>query len=167
MNLSIFEAKKLLAGLLILCAGGVSAADILPGCYQRIYSNDHLLGHPEQVVWQIRLRVGDWLTEVSREGKLEVIAANQGHARLNDMQGRVLMQSLYCGTEARSDLCQAECDGGALEVTRNDGDGMTFRTRYLMVGEEGCEGTMDLAEVQDQWVNYRLYRVDDSVCSGM
>lgn len=167
MDLGILAKKKLWVGGLVLWAGAVSAADIRPGCYERVYSDDHLRSHPEQVVWQIRLKVGDWFSEVSRAGRLEVIAANQGHARQNDMMGRVLVQTLYCGTEARGDVCRAECDAGQLEVTKQDSAGLTFRTRYLMAGEGGCGGGLDLAELPNQWVSYRLNRVSDSVCAGM
>ncbi|CUH77859.1 hypothetical protein [Tropicibacter naphthalenivorans] len=167
MILDIFKEKNLLALALCFWGGALAAEDIRPGCYERVYTEDHLRSHPEQVVWQIRLKVGDWFTEVSREGKLEVVAANQGHARSNDMMGRVLEQSLYCGTETRGDVCQAECDAGRLEVIKQDSSGMIFRTRFLLVGEDGCDGLMDLAEVRDQWVSYRLNRVSASVCSGM
>ncbi|WGW03841.1 hypothetical protein [Tropicibacter oceani] len=165
--MSVFAKKKVLA-LCVLIDGGAQAGEVLPGCYERAYTAEHLASQPAQVVREIRLWVGDWTTEVARAGKLEVIAANQGRARASDQHGRVLTQTLYCGNEAGEATCLAECDGGSLEVRKQDSAGMTFRTRYLMVGEVGgCGGSLDLAEVPGQWVSYKLFRVPDARCDGM
>ncbi len=168
--ISSFVRKASLAVVTVLglaLSTGASAEDIRPGCYERVYTEDHLRRHPDQVVWQIRLKVGEWVTSVSREGLLQVVAANQGHARASGHGGKLLSQYLYCGTETRWDICQAECDAGRLQVTKQSGQGMTFRTRFLMVGDGFECGAMDLAEIRDQWVSYRLNRVSDDVCSGM
>ncbi|WP_425099734.1 hypothetical protein [Tropicibacter sp. S64] len=162
------KKKPAVAVLFMLCATMASAQEIRPGCYARVYAQSHLDANPAQVVREIRLSVGDWLSEVTRKGLIEVIAANQGHARMEGNAGRVLSQFLLCGTEADALLCQVECDGGFLQVTKQSGDSLTFRTRYLMVGEtEECGGAMDLAEVPGQWVSYRLDRVPEAVCAGM
>ncbi len=157
--------------LVLVFAVGLStpaaAFDIRPGCYERVYSASHLRSHPDQVVAALRLWVGQWFTEVSRLSMIEVVPANQGHARGSGLGGRALSTVLYCGTESRGDTCVAECDGGSLQVTRQNSGGMLFRTRYLMVGEGSCSGMMDMAEIRGQWVSYKLNKVPDSVCRGM
>lgn len=166
--MSISTKKKLLASLLTLMAGPALGADIGEGCYQRIYSDQHLKDNPDQVVWQMRLKVGSGLAAGEREAVMEVIAANQGHARRDDNNGRVFTQILICADDAGTARCQVECDGGGFVVVRQDGDGLTFATDYLMVGEgDGCGGVMDLAEKEGVTVRYRLNRVGDAVCSGM
>ena len=145
-----------------------SAEEIRPGCYQRIYSDQHLRDHPEQVVKSVRLTVGDWMTEVARQATIEVVPANQGHVRGQPWVGARLQQFLICGTESGAPFCQVECDGGRMEVTKQDTQGMVFRTRYMVVGnttERG--GMMDMAERRGAYTSYRLYRVADSDCYGM
>lgn len=169
----ILEEKKrrvaaLAAAAMLAAAGQASAVEVRPGCYMRVYSDQHLRDHPAQVVKSVRLKVGQWMTEVAREAVIEVVPANQGHARGAPWVGARLQQFLICGTESGAPLCQVECDGGSMEVTRQDGSGMVFRTRYMMVGTTGeCGGVMDMAEKRNQWVSYKLFRVADSDCSGM
>lgn len=170
--MSIFAKKKrrgaALAGALALVAVPVVAEEIRPGCYTRFYSDAHLRDHPAQVVRSVRMWVGPWMTEVAREAKIEVVPANQGHARGAPWVGARLQQFLICGTESGAAWCQVECDGGGMEVTRQDANGMVFRTRYMVVGNTSeCGGVMDMAEVPGAFTSYRLYRVDDSNCSGM
>lgn len=163
-------AKSLAAALAVtlVFATPAVAAEFRKGCYQRIYSAGHLAGHPAQVVAAIRLKVGEWQTNVSRGTKMEIVVANQGRARGTGLAGRALSQYLFCGTEGRSDICVAECDSGAIELRRQDAGGLTFRTRYLMVGNgPGCGGFVDLAEVAGRYTSYKLYRVPDAVCNGM
>ena len=160
--MSIFAKKKMLALALVLGAGPAMAQDVPPGCYERVYSADHLARHPAQVVAALRLKVGDWMTEVAREGRIAVIPV--GGAGWPTALG----QFLICGNEAGAPLCQVECDGGAFEVVKWDASGMTFRTRYMLVGEgEGCGGLLDLAEVPGQFTSYRVNRVADGQCDGM
>ncbi|WP_305969540.1 MULTISPECIES: hypothetical protein [unclassified Mameliella] len=170
--MSIFGEKKLqvcaLAVMKVLAGAVVQAEEIRPGCYTRFYSDAHLRDQPAQVVRAVRLWVGPWMTEVAREARIEVVPANQGHARGAPWVGARLQQFLICGTESGAPICQVECDGGRMEVTKQDAQGMVFRTRYMVVGNTGeCGGVMDMAEVQGQWVSYRLYRTDDSNCTGM
>lgn len=180
MTLKMFKGKGLrnLLGLaamvltmpvaMVVTAPAAQAAEILPGCYQRIYSSGHLAGQPAQVVAAMRMKVGGWQTEVSRGTTLEVVMANQGHVRGSMYAGRTLSQFMFCGTEGRSDLCVTDCNSGSLEVRKNDSNGMTFRTRFLLVGEVAdCGGSVDLAEYPNQWVSYKLNRVPDVVCNGM
>lgn len=144
------------------------AQQVSPGCYQRTYTDAHLRSHPDQVVRSVRLWVGQWMTEVAREGMIEVVPANQGHARGEPWVGARLQQFLICGNEANSPRCQAECGAGSLEVREQGASGMLFRTRDLLVGTTGeCGGVMDMAEIPGQWVSYRLNRVPDSACYGM
>lgn len=170
--MGIFAKKTLqgaaLAVMTALMGLPLAAEDIRPGCYTRFYSDAHLRGQPAQVVRSVRLWVGPWMTEVAREARIEVVSANQGHARGAPWVGARLQQFLICGTESGAPHCQVECDGGRMEVTKQDAQGMVFRTRYMVVGNTGeCGGVMDLAEYPGQWVSYRLYRTDDANCSGM
>lgn len=165
------EKKQQVAAVLaaaVLLAAPAAAEEIRPGCYMRVYSDQHLRDHPAQVVKSVRFKVGQWMTEVAREATMEVVPANQGHARGMPWVGARLQQFLICGTESGAPNCMVECDGGSMQVTRQDSKGMVFRTRYMMVGTTGeCGGAMDMAEIPGQWVSYRLYRVADGDCDGM
>ncbi|WP_323770426.1 hypothetical protein [Antarctobacter sp.] len=168
MAVRIFGFLAGAAALVLSTAMPASAVDIRPGCYQRVYSDAHLRSHPRQVVKSVRLLVGGWMTEVAREGRIEVVPANQGHVRGQPWVGARLQQFLICGTESGAPYCQVECDGGRMEVTKQDGQGMVFRTRYMVVGNTTeCGGVMDMAEVPGAYTSYRLYRVADSDCYGM
>jgi hypothetical protein len=157
-----------LAGALVMAASMASANEIRPGCYERIYSSGHLATHPDQHVAAIRMKVGEWATNVSRATQLEAVVANQGRARGSRYAGRTLSQFLFCGTEGRWDTCVAGCDVGSLQVIKQTNTSMTFRTRYLLVGEVAdCGGEIDLAEIPGQWVSYKLNRAPDSACKGM
>jgi hypothetical protein len=153
---------------LALVAGTAGAQEFPPGCYERVYTADHLARHPEQKVSALRFFIGDWMTEHARFGRLAVIPVGQ-RARAGAPWPSALIQSLICGNEAGEERCEATCDAGALEVTRWDGGGLTFRTRYLMVGGDvaGCGGLLDMAERPGTWVSYRVYRVGDATCAGM
>ncbi|SMX30275.1 hypothetical protein TRP8649_04418 [Pelagimonas phthalicica] len=163
----IFKLVTLSAAL-AACGSFAAANDIRPGCYERIYSQSHLASHPDQHVAAIRMKVGEWITNVSRDTRLEATFANQGQVRGTGAAGRTMAQFLFCGTEDSWDRCQAECDSGSLQVIKQSNSSMTFRTRYLMVGDaQSCGGYVDLAEIQGQWVSYRLNRVPDANCRGM
>jgi len=162
-------AKRLL--LALACAALAPAAqaqDVAPGCYERVYTQTHLAGHPAQVAREVRLWVGSWYTEVAREGVIEVVAANQGHSRGQAWVGVRLRQNLYCGNEAGEARCSATCNGGGFDVIQQDASGLLFRTDYLMVGGgAGCGAVMDMAEHPGTPVSYRLFRVEDSVCADL
>ncbi|MBP0484061.1 hypothetical protein [Sagittula salina] len=160
----------LLAAALGGAVGAASGEDLAPGCYERVYSPAHLSAHPGQVVSMLRFHVGQWVTEVARDATLSVVMVGQGGAVGLNPWGDALKQSLFCGSETQETVhCRVQCDGGGLEVTRQDAAGLTFRTRYLLVGEgqDGCGGLADLAEAPGQWVSYRLNRVDDVFCEDM
>lgn len=154
--------------LVSILAGAAQANDIRPGCYERIYSSSHLKNHPGQHVAAVRMKVGEWATNVSRATQLEVVLANQGRAAGTWSAGRTLSQFMFCGTETRWDTCLADCDAGSLQVTKQTSSSMTFRTRYLLVGEVAdCGGSVDMAEIPGQWVSYKLNRVSNSACDGL
>lgn len=162
-NLSMTVLACLWAG-----GAGMAAADGPgSGCYVRGYSDEHLARNPAQVVRQIRLRIfrqdgGD------TAATMRVLTSDQGHVAQWGQGGQVFDQFLICWSEDGRDLCAVECDGGLMEIVRQDGRGLTFRTRYLMVGETGeCGGAVDLAEVPGQPVSYKLYRADPADCAGM
>ncbi len=157
-----------LAGALAMFAGTAQANEIRPGCYERFYSSGHLATHPDQHVAAVRMKVGEWATNVSRATSIEVVLANQGRVSGSRYAGRTLSQFMFCGTESRWDTCVVECDGGSLQVTKQTNSTMTFRTKYLLVGEVAdCGGAVDLAEIPGRWVSYKLNRVSDAACNGM
>lgn len=158
--------KPLLAALAI--AMPLQAQSAPPqGCYERDYSASHLASQPKQVVDNIAIRF------VPRRGELTmdllVLTANQGHVRQSGHGGQVFEQILYCSKGMLTDgiwACGVECDGGVMEITRDDGKILEFRTKYLLVGEtDECGGPVDLVETQGVSVTYRLQRVADSQCS--
>lgn len=155
------------AGALALClmlAPGVVAA--FEGCYVRDYSDAHLAKHPAQVVDRITLDLYRQATgEVVAE--MWVVTARQGHAARAGEGGKRFSQFLICWDDAGRPVCGVECDGGKMDITRLDANGLTFQTSYLLVGDaEACGGVVDLAERPGQPVSYRLDRVEPAVCAG-
>ena len=155
----------------VLVAAGLAvpvAAEPTFGCYERIYSAEHLAGQPDQVVQEIRLSLskqqefGEWVAG------MEVLTANQGHAARDGLGGQRLTQFLICWENDGRRGCSVECDGGSFTITRDDGKRLAFRTDYLMVGDtEGCGGAMDIAEKDGQAVSYRLQRVSEARCAAI
>jgi len=136
------------------------------GCCVRDYSAGHLAKNPNQVVDRIsvsfRQNAGD------RVAQMSVLTADQGHAREDGHGSQLFAQYLYCFAPSggfKNWTCSVECDGGSMEITRDDDKMLEFRTNYLLVGEtDECGGAVDLAEIVGQRVTYRLTRVADSQC---
>lgn len=158
------------AALFAVCASAGFAEMPEPGCYERVYSAQHLKAHPEQVVSAIRMRVFDQANE--RLVNMEVLFANQGHVKRAGLGEQVLTQQLFCQSSNREggrDFCAVDCDGGAFEVVRQDADGIAIRTEYLTIGdtESGCGGAINMAEKPDQPVTYVLNHAGPKLCGGM
>ena len=134
------------------------------GCYMRDYSEAHLAKHPTQIV--------DWMTlwvyeDEDRDtmANMTVGFARQGNVRGTVFAGETVSQALVCFDMDGVPGCGVECDGGYFTVERDQADGMTIETRYLLVGDtDECGGAVDLAEVEGQAVRYRLNRVDSGQC---
>lgn len=141
------------------------------GCYARSYDAAHMAAHPDQVVEALRMRIFDQTHDgyTNRFATLYVDFANQGHVRRDGHGAQLLDQYLICYTDSEGRPgCAVECDGGSFYAIRQDDKGMTIETRYLMVGDnEGCGGAIDMAEIVDTPVKYRLNRVQAAVCSDM
>ncbi len=172
--LSIYGKMKLMgkvAGMLGIVGFGAVAAVAQsgpePGCFNRVYSVQHLKSQPDQVVEAMRLKIYD--QGGGRYARMIVLFANQGHVRRNGQGGQVMDQFLLCFDNAGGTPgCAVECDGGSFRITRQDKSGLTFQTDYLMVGETNdCGGVIDLAEIPGRAVKYRLNRVAPQVCDGM
>ena len=149
-------------------ASGLSAQEgPTPGCYFRVYDEDHLKAHPEQVVSAMRMRVYD--DQGYRYAALEVLFANQGHVRRAGQGEQLLDQSLSCFIDNDGDrTCAVDCDGGSFRVVRETNSAMTIETGYLWVGpSEECGGAIDLSEGPGNLTRYRLDRADDAQCGGM
>lgn len=161
--------STIFTSVIALIASPVFADQPDLGCYERVYSADHLKSHPEQVVSAIRMLVFDHKEYADRIASMEVLFANQGHVRAAGMGEQLLRQSLFCGQNSSGEgWCSVECDGGGFTVTKQDNSGITFRTDYLMVGDtEGCGGTIDMAEIPGKPVLYRLNRTSEAVCGGL
>lgn len=154
------------AGLVAL-AGPVFADGPALGCFERSYSDAHLAKNPAQVVRRIMLRLR-WQDQAYTVGDMWVETSDQGHVAASGLGGQMFSQFLLCWSEGQTDLCAVECDGGSFSVVRQDRDGLTFQTSYLLVGAlYGCGGAVDLAEVPGQTVRYRLNRVSDRACVVM
>ncbi len=155
-----------------LAAAGLAEASVAEegprtGCYTRTYTEAHLAARPSQVVSIIRMKVYD--ATGGRFANMDVLFANQGHSGRAGFGGQWLSQFLLCFNGSNGNPgCAVECDGGSFTVTRQNENGMTFATDYLMVGDvEGCGGAVDLAEVPGQTVKYKLNRVSAGECSGL
>lgn len=135
------------------------------GCYERSYSREHLAANPAQVVAKMRMLVyvDDRYNETLAQ--LEVQTTNQGHVAGTAAANQTFRQALTCFEDG---LCAVECDGGSFQIVRQDKDGLSFRTRYLRVGQgQACAGATDLAEVAGQDVSYRLNAAPMSVCDRL
>jgi len=141
------------------------------GCYARSYSADHLAKHPQQVIQKIMVKFGTW--ERSPVAGLQVIAANQGLARENNQGGQHFAMGSECYVEPWPDgmgaklgwICLSATNSGDIFLSRFDDKMLVFRTKQFVMGEsENPLGVLDLAEVPDQWVTYKLRKADDAQC---
>ncbi len=144
---------------------GLASADgPATGCFERDYTDAHLTKHRIQIVDRMVLRVYQQQGG-AKVANMWVKPANQGHVAASGDGGQHFSQFLFCWTDNGENKCAVECDGGTMQVTKQNAKGLTFRTKYLIVGDaEECGGAVDLAEVQGQYVSYRLNRVSDAVC---
>ena len=146
--------------------GAATAGELALGCYERDYSATHLTRHRLQVVDRIVLRIFEQ-QGAGKFASMWVKTANQGHVAASGHGGQRFSQFLLCWSDNGVNACSVECDGGRMQVTKQDAKSLTFRTKYLLVGNtEECGGPVDLAEVQNQPVSYRLNRVSDAVCAA-
>ena len=137
------------------------------GCYERAYSQAHLVNNPDQVVEQIAVKFGQKAGD--RVAQMSVLTTNQGHVRASGNGNQLLDQFLYCFAPrdgSKNWTCSVECDGGSMEIARADAKILLFRTDYLLVGDaDQCGGPVDLAEKVNEKVTYKLMRVADSQCA--
>lgn len=147
------------------------------GCFERNYTKAHLASQPAQVVESIRVLFDEETFDDSTYiyATMQVLLANQGHVRTEGLGGTTLDQFLICederapGSGTLADVsCFVECDGGSMQITRNSGGILEFRTDYLMVGDyDECGGATDLTEYQGKPVTYRLNQVNDARCDDL
>ncbi|MCU0906929.1 MAG: hypothetical protein MUF73_05645 [Rhodobacteraceae bacterium] len=150
--------------MLLLLAAPASAQGMPQGCWARDYDAAHLAANPDQVVRAMRLSFGKD-PENGPVAWLEVTLADQGHAGREGLGGVLLQQGLLCRADGGRPTCVVECDGGSFEVVAQAGGQIDIRTRYLLLGiDDECGGPVDLAELPDTPVTYRLFRAPDSAC---
>ncbi|MDU8929993.1 hypothetical protein RXV86_21620 [Alisedimentitalea sp. MJ-SS2] len=146
------------------------------GCFARDYSDAHLAAHPDQIVDRIWLEFFKYPPEVfdgdDPYASVRTLTANQGHVARDGFGGQVFDGGMFCYPDQRRGgdawNCSVDCDGGWFQIIRDDGEVLELRTRYVMVGDtETCGGAIDLAERPQQFVTYRLNRVDDAVCDAV
>ena len=155
-----------LGAALGLLASGGAAEPPAPGCYMRDYSDAHLAAHPAQVADRIVLEISEQATGTT-VGNLWVTFADQGHAARSGAGHHRMWQFLVCWSDGGTPRCGVECDGGTMEITRQDASGLSFRTGYLLVGPtDQCGGAVDLAERPGETVSYRLNAVAGTLCEG-
>ena len=167
-NITYIKSLGVCLGLAAVMALPVQAQSAPPeGCYERVYSQEHLAKNPDQVVAQIVVKFGQ--NAGDRIAEMSVLTANQGHVQASGNGGQLLAQYLYCMAPGAGDknwICSVECDGGIMDILQSDAKTLLFRTDYLLVGEsDECGGPVDLAEKPYQNVTYKLLRVADSQCS--
>jgi hypothetical protein len=170
---TIFIKKTAVAVLLgSLVATPIAAMDMPMGCFERNYTKAHLSGQPAQVVESIRVLFTEETFDDSTylHARMQVLLANQGHVRAEGLGGETLDQFLICdaGNGKQAPACFVECDGGGMQISRNSGGKLEFRTDYLMVGDyDECGGATDLTEYQGKSVTYRLNQVNDARCDDL
>lgn len=153
----------------VLALATQAAAQTAPeGCFARAYSEAHLARHPAQVVREISVAFGDFSGDSVPWADVIVVTADQGHAAASGQGGGTYGQIARCTLRDTGRwACSAECDGGTLEIMALDQDGLLLRTAYFLTGTgDDCGGEVDLAEVPDQPVSYKLQRLPDSACAG-
>ncbi|MDH3475423.1 MAG: hypothetical protein OEM59_17215 [Rhodospirillales bacterium] len=157
-----------ISAIVALALAGAATAQEGPrlGCYARDYTAAHLASHPDQIVGHIVMRVRPDPAGPGTLADLAVWTADQGHVRKAGLGGQRFDQVLICWREGKAAVCGVECDGGLMQVERDDGEVLQFRTDYLLVGGGGCEGLVDLAERPGQAVSYRLSRAPDAACAS-
>lgn len=161
--------KTAALALFALVLAAPALAEPSYGCYERVYSEQHLAGQPDQVVSELRL----YLTSSESENLewtagMEVISANQGHAARDGLGEQRFTQFLICWEDGGRRGCSVECDGGSLVITKDTHDELKFRTDYLMVGDAAeCGGSLDLAEKVGKAVTYKLNRAPDHHCAAI
>ena len=171
---------KLIAGPVaaFLLAGNVFAQSkpsgnwpLPQGCYSRNYSADHVAKHPKQVVKEISVRFHIW--EGDPFAGIRLKTTNQGHMRQSGQGGQIFEEGSECilepwpkGLGAKIGwVCLSSTNSGGIYLQRFDDDMLIFRTKGFVLGEsESLLGVMDLAELPDKWVTYKLFRVDGAQC---
>ena len=154
-----------------LLAGAVAfpaIAEPTPGCFMRVYDAAHLARQPAQIVEAM------WFQYRNREdgprAMVTVMTSEIPRLRAAGQDAAFFEQDTYCweAEGQKNWMCGGECDGGLLEITRDDGKVMELRTDYFLMGKtEGpqeCGGELDLTEKPMTPVTYRLFRVNDSEC---
>ena len=156
--------KKALALSTICTSLGLAAAAEVPapGCYARDYDAAHLAANPAQGVAGLRLWVFD--EGANRGGLIEARMAAQGQGARDGVAGQSLTQVLICN--AVDGGCFVECDGGGFSSTPVDG-GIQITTDHFALGEEGCGGYSNLAEVPGQVTTYRLTAAAPEACASL
>jgi len=158
-----------MAAVAVLLATALPAVaqDTFVGCWARDYDAAHLAAHPAQVVRSMRLYV-DPGPAVGLAAILSVVLEDQGRVRGQGLAGRRLEQYLMCfDDDAGRITCGVECDGGSFEVLSLTADRVDIRTSWLLVGDvDDCGGAVDIAEVENQPVTYRLLRAPDADCGA-
>lgn len=154
--------------LMALTASPLAAQSAPEGCFARDYSAAHLAAQPDQVVDCITVNFAPSDHDDTQTiAVIRVLMANQGHAARNGIGGMILGEAATNWADPLT--FGIDCDGGTLEVTRQDGDMIEFRTQYLRVSTEGCSGDSvagDLAEHHGEWTTYRLFSADPSFCEA-
>lgn len=151
---------------LVALAAPASAQGMPQGCWARDYDSAHLAANPAQVVQAMRLFFGKD-PDLGPVARLEVILAGQGHAGRAGLGGEQMAQGLMCFDDAGRTTCVVECDGGSFEVVSRAEGQIDIRTGYLLVGnDDDCGGPVDLAEIPDTPVTYRLFRAPDTDCQA-
>jgi hypothetical protein len=136
-----------------------AASSNVPGCFTRTYDRAHLAKHADQTVTAVKLHINrtyDFSLAFNVRGK-----------------NTTLKTEGSCKEDARRSAkglkCQVECDGGGVHVVHRATDLMMYLDRIRVTascGDDAAEAGEELSGGKDDR-EFRLDRVNDSVCNGM
>jgi hypothetical protein len=124
-------------------------------CFRRIYGEEHLKAHPEQLVKAVTLQT----IALSNSDKARDPEGRRFHAQLLLRGGTVVDTLVHCAPSSYVYRCKA--DKGSFRLVRGSGKSVTLRESYY---EEGSIAELlGVAKVQDDHI-FRLDEVDPEEC---
>ncbi|SDK31200.1 hypothetical protein [Aliiruegeria lutimaris] len=177
MPSTISTSAGAFCAVLFASSAGLADGSVVE-CYDRLYSDDHLLRHPAQSVRRITVALVQDPTEAAdwhHWMNVWVRFADQGIGGRNFEPGVEYGQPLRCLSavagaemlEPAGTRCVIEGDGGAMEIVKRQASGLTLRTTGIVLEEPDWSSDQPPAELTAEGndnVLFRLNRVDQNVC---
>lgn len=169
----------------ILASTASVAQDMPDGCYQRIYSAEHLRDNPDQTVSELTMEFGQFsaffdLDEDLQDTpvvRVEALMASIPSTTESGTAGRRFSSVLFCGQHRRHRLdpewmqdgavsCSGECDGGTFQVVSANETEMLIRTQGVRLTACGeMDGFAMLKDDQDGPTTYKLFAAPAESCA--